>query len=131
MSLSTADPQCLGFKRSRTLQRLGFMIYSPDSELKQFGRWRTQRLYEQAARGLPDRIHGSLLVALASRETNLRNIVGFDGHDRGLFQISDRYHSGWLDQSPGCASGSYVEAYDSALPPGRVPGLTRGARKAI
>jgi len=37
-----------------------------------------------------------LLLALASRETDMNDIVGDKGHGRGLFQIDDRFHSDWL-----------------------------------
>jgi hypothetical protein len=36
------------------------------------------------------------LLAIASRETNMRNVVGDRGHGRGLFQIDDRSHGAWL-----------------------------------
>jgi hypothetical protein len=118
------------------------VTYTADTavtELRRFTRWRTERVLETGAAGEPDMIHGTLLLAIASRETNLRNVVGggyFEdgkwhetGEDRGLFQINSTYHSRWLDSVPGCDSGTYEEKYDSALPVGRVPGLTRGAKK--
>jgi peptidoglycan hydrolase-like protein with peptidoglycan-binding domain len=37
-----------------------------------------------------------LLLALASRETDMNDIVGDKGHGRGLFQIDDRFHAEWL-----------------------------------
>jgi peptidoglycan hydrolase-like protein with peptidoglycan-binding domain len=37
-----------------------------------------------------------LLLALASRETNMEDIVGDGGHGRGLFQIDDRFWGDWL-----------------------------------
>jgi peptidoglycan hydrolase-like protein with peptidoglycan-binding domain len=39
-----------------------------------------------------------LLLAIASRETNMNDVVGDGGHGRGLFQIDDRAHSEWLAQ---------------------------------
>ena len=36
-----------------------------------------------------------LMLAIASRETNMRNINGDGGHGRGVFQIDDRYHQGF------------------------------------
>jgi hypothetical protein len=125
------------------------MAYNPEGDLKRLGRWRVQRIYELAGAGEPDRIHGSLLVAIASRETNCRNIIGggyFDelgdwqqtGVDRGLYQINEHYHANWLRSVPGCLSGEYAEAFppakeggEGALPPGRVPGLTTATKKAI
>jgi uncharacterized protein YfiM (DUF2279 family) len=50
-----------------------------------------------------------LLLAIASRETNVEDIVGDGGHGRGLFQIDDRAHGDWLAQHQAAASG--------ALPP--------------
>jgi len=38
------------------------------------------------------------MLAVASRETNMRNIVGDGGHGRGVFQIDDRWHASWLAQ---------------------------------
>jgi hypothetical protein len=38
----------------------------------------------------------ALVEALASRETNMRNIVGDGGHGRGMFQADDRYQEAWL-----------------------------------
>jgi Putative peptidoglycan binding domain/Transglycosylase SLT domain len=60
--------------------------------------------------------HG-LLVALASRESSCRNIVGDGGHGRGAFQIDDRFHRDWLRQ------------HGAALP-GGVPAVADGARYA-
>src|SRR3954451_14683635 len=37
-----------------------------------------------------------MLLAIASRETNMQDIVGDAGHGRGLFQIDDRFHGDWL-----------------------------------
>jgi hypothetical protein len=37
-----------------------------------------------------------VLLAIASRETGCRNVVGDGGHGRGVFQIDDRFHSEWL-----------------------------------
>ena len=37
-----------------------------------------------------------LLLAVASRETDMEDIVGDKGHGRGLFQIDDRFHGDWL-----------------------------------
>ena len=38
------------------------------------------------------------MLAIASRETNMRNINGDGGHGRGVFQIDDRYHQGFLSK---------------------------------
>ncbi len=41
----------------------------------------------------------SILLAIASRETNMRNIKGDGGHGRGLMQIDDRYHSKFIKEN--------------------------------
>lgn len=115
------------------------------AQCQRFTRYRTERVLELAAKGDPDGIHGTLLLALGSRETNLSNIVGgghFEddqwvptGEDRGVFQISAKYHAHFLSSVPGCLNGEYAEAFDvehgGALPTGRVPGLTRAAEFVI
>src|SRR3954452_17893019 len=42
------------------------------------------------------RLPTGMLLAVASRETNMQDIVGDGGHGRGLFQIDDRFHGDWL-----------------------------------
>lgn len=44
-----------------------------------------------------------LLVAIASRETNMRSIVGDGGHGYGLMQIDDRSYPDW------CHSGGWKD----------------------
>jgi hypothetical protein len=51
--------------------------------------------------GLP----AGLLLAIASRETNVEDIVGDAGHGRGLFQIDDRAHGDWLAQHGAAGAG--------------------------
>lgn len=116
------------------------------AQLRHFTRYRTERVLELAARGEPDQIHGTLLLAIGSRESNLNNITGggyFDdqdrwvdtGEDRGVFQISAKYHAKFLTSVPGCLNGEYVEGFSveqgGAYPAGRVPGLTRAAEFVI
>ena len=55
---------------------------------------------EQAA-GLP----AGILLAVASRETNVTDIVGDQGHGRGLFQIDDRSWKEWLAAQGAGGSG--------------------------
>lgn len=120
------------------------MAYNPANELMVFKRWRTERVLEIFAAGEPDRLHGTLALAIGSRESNLRNIVGggfFDeyeawhttGVDRGCWQINEVYHAAWLKSVPGCISGEWAEAYTTqmggAFPRGRVPGLTHACKK--
>src|ERR1044071_6978708 len=55
-----------------------------------------------------------LLMAIASRETNMRNIMGDGGHGYGIMQIDDRSfpdwcHSGlWNDANAGIMKGALV-----------------------
>jgi hypothetical protein len=55
-----------------------------------------------------------VLLAIASRETNMRNIIGDGGHGYGIMQIDDRSfpewsHSGlWKDVSAGIQKGALV-----------------------
>jgi peptidoglycan hydrolase-like protein with peptidoglycan-binding domain len=46
-----------------------------------------------------------LLLAIASRETDMQDIVGDGGHGRGLFQIDDRSHSDFLAQQGAAGPG--------------------------
>lgn len=105
------------------------------TELTQFGRSRFLSLMRVGGQGEPDFISGVLLTAIGIRETNLENIAGDFGHGRGVFQIDDRFHQAFLRSIPACRSGSYRVSFSTreggALPRGRVPGLTRGARYAI
>ena len=57
--------------------------------------------FEEAAakRGFPV----AVLMAIASRETNMRNIIGDGGHGYGLMQIDDRSFADW------CKSGAWKE----------------------
>ena len=52
-----------------------------------------------------------LLLALASRETDMEDVVGDKGHGRGLFQIDDRFHADWLTThgAPGAATTPRVK----------------------
>lgn len=59
----------------------------------------------------------ALLLAIASRETGCRDVVGDAGHGRGVFQIDDRFHHDWLDTW-------------GAGEPGAVPPLRAAARLA-
>ena len=55
-----------------------------------------------------ERRHGlprALMLAVASRETGCRDIVGDFGHGRGVFQIDDRFHHDWLEQHGAAKAG--------------------------
>lgn len=64
-------------------------------------RWAKPLLEAEDEYGLPR----GLLLAVASRETSVSNIVGDNGHGRGLFQIDDRYHERWLRSVRSYAAG--------------------------
>ena len=70
-----------------------------------------------------------LLLAVASRETNMRNIVGDGGHGRGMFQQDDRWQQDFLAHAQGCNPGTSTPRWDSALPKGRVPMVSAGAKR--
>ena len=59
----------------------------------------------------------ALLLAVASRETGCRDIVGDHGHGRGVFQIDDRFHHDWLERH-------------EAAKPGKIPPLAAAAELA-
>jgi hypothetical protein len=102
-----------------------------EAELDAFGRHRIEIITELTHEGPPDRIGPALLLAMGSRETDLRNIVGDSGHGRGWLQIDDRFHPEWLSTHRGCPSGSFKAKFNSALPQGRVPTLTASTLFAV
>lgn len=51
----------------------------------------------------------SLLMAVASRETNIKNIVGDGGHGYGIMQIDDRSFPDW------CHSGAWKDAEQAII----------------
>lgn len=55
---------------------------------------------EQAS-GLP----AGLLLAIASQETDMNDVVGDGGHGRGLFQIDDRFHRDFLARNGAAGPG--------------------------
>src|SRR4051794_33761817 len=57
--------------------------------------------------------HG-MLLAIASRETNMQDIVGDGGHGRGLFQIDDRFHGDWLAKHGARGAGTTPRMKDAA-----------------
>jgi hypothetical protein len=114
-----------------------------DAQLHRLGVYRIRRALQLADVGAPDGISGALLMGVSSRETNMQNIVGggyFDstgkwhvtGEDRGAFQISVRFHLGWLIAQPGCLSGSWTPTPGrSAGEIGYVPQWSTGCQYAI
>jgi hypothetical protein len=95
-----------------------------EAQLSAFGDHRIEIVAELTQEVPPTRLDGALILAMGSRETDLRNIAGDQGHGRGVLQIDDRFHQLWLSDHRGCASGSFTASSPSALPPGRVPTLT-------
>jgi peptidoglycan hydrolase-like protein with peptidoglycan-binding domain len=61
-------------------------------------------------RGLP----GGLLLAIASRETGMSDVVADGGHGRGLLQIDDRAHPAWLAEHGAGAPGTTPPVADAA-----------------
>ncbi len=57
--------------------------------------------FKQAARTFDFPVE--VLMGIASRETNMRNIIGDSGHGHGLMQIDDRSFGGW------CRSGAWKD----------------------
>jgi hypothetical protein len=102
-----------------------------DQQLRGLGHRRLDMVSDLAHEGENDGIGAALLLALASRETNMRNIAGDSGHGRGWLQIDDRSHLDFLAKHRGCDSGSFTPAHDSAAPKGRVPTLTAATIYAI
>ena len=97
------------------------------SEIHALGHARVAKFREIGRR---EHINPVLLLAMAHRESGMRNIVGDAGHGRGIMQIDDRFHADWLREHKGCRSGSFDATFDSALPAGRAPSLVAGVTKA-
>ncbi len=100
-------------------------------QLRALGHSRLDMVSDLAHEGENDGIGAALLLALASRETNMKNIVGDSGHGRGWLQVDDRFHQPFLKTHRGCNSGSFTPSHDSAFPKGRCPTLTAGTIYAI
>jgi len=56
----------------------------------------------------------ALLVAIASRETDMNDVVGDGGHGRGLFQIDDRSHPVFLREHGAGAAGARPPVREAA-----------------
>lgn len=92
---------------------------------------RTWRAAIRAVAAMPSTPHVDyyLLLAVMSRETGMRNIVGDGGHGRGGWQLDDRYQGTFLASTPGCKQGTSTPRYRSAASVGLVPTVTAGARR--
>lgn len=91
--------------------------------------WERTLLETEQEEGLPR----GLLLAIASQETDMNDVVGDGGHGRGLFQIDDRSHGRFLAaQSAGRSGGKppvpAAANYAAALVKGN---LDYGSRKGI
>jgi peptidoglycan hydrolase-like protein with peptidoglycan-binding domain len=64
----------------------------------------------EEGKGLP----AGLLLAIASRETDMQDVVGDGGHGRGLFQIDDRAWPEWLAAHGAGAQGATPPVADAA-----------------
>ena len=51
-----------------------------------------------AAASIKENIPLEILLAVASRETNCKNLIGDHGHGHGICQIDDRWHKDFLDK---------------------------------
>jgi hypothetical protein len=92
--------------------------------------WGKRNALRKAAASSPH-VDYALLCAIASRETNMRNIVGDGGHGRGMFQMDDRFQQAFLSSTRGCRNGGTVPIYRSAMAKGRVPMISAGARRCV
>lgn len=106
---------------------------SIDRELRDLGHYRVRRAQEIALAGENDGISGALILAIASRETNMRNINSHgDGADRGVLQINSYWHRAFLASVPGCKVGSWTPTYGrTALDDGYCPRFTDSVTYAI
>jgi peptidoglycan hydrolase-like protein with peptidoglycan-binding domain len=60
------------------------------------------------------RLPAGLLLAIASRETNMQDICGDAGHGRGLFQIDDRSHVDFLKRCGAYGAGGMPPLAEAA-----------------
>ena len=91
------------------------MKINPDELKRQVGVARTRGwtpILKQAERR--HKLPAGLLIAIASRETDMNDIVGDNGHGRGLFQIDDRAHGDWLSQHGAKGAGTKPSVADAA-----------------
>lgn len=89
--------------------------WTPNDLAKQLQRAKTNGWVAMFKKSAADyQFPTEILMAIASRETNMRNIIGDGGHGYGIMQIDDRSfpdwcHSGlWKDVSSGIQKGALV-----------------------
>jgi hypothetical protein len=63
--------------------------------------WDAAMAAAETAKTLPP----GILLAVASQETDMNDVVGDGGHGRGLFQIDDRSHTDFLQRNGGSGAG--------------------------
>jgi hypothetical protein len=102
-----------------------------EHQLGRFGAGRVAVMRKALAALSSPHVSTALALAIGSRETGLMNIVGDQGHGRGVFQQDDRFQGDFLSSTRGCRSGTYVASFPSALPKGRVPTLSAGCRRMV
>jgi hypothetical protein len=102
-----------------------------ERQVTRFGSARVAVLHKTLVAMQAPHVSPALVLAIGSRESDLRNIVGADGHGRGVFQQDDRFQQAFLNSTRGCRQGTYVAAFASALPKGRVPTLSAGCRNMV
>ncbi len=91
------------------------MKINPDELKRQISRASTRGwapIMNQAERR--HKLPVGLLIAIASRETDMNDIVGDNGHGRGIFQIDDRAHTDWLSQHGAGGKGTKPSVADAA-----------------
>jgi hypothetical protein len=64
-------------------------------------KWESAMTAAETAKTLP----AGLLLAVASQETDMNDVVGDSGHGRGLFQIDDRSHTDFLTRNGAAGAG--------------------------
>jgi peptidoglycan hydrolase-like protein with peptidoglycan-binding domain len=90
--------------------------------------WTQPIAQAEETHGLP----AGLLLAIASRETNMSDMVGDGGHGRGLFQIDDRTWGAWLGQH-GVGGGRTPRVADAADLAGKIlaDSMAFGRKKGV
>lgn len=83
----------------------------------------------EAARGLPR----GILLAIASRESDMTDVVGDGGHGRGVFQIDDRAWPEWLAAHGAAAAGAVPPVPAAAVLAAAIvaDGLAFGRRNGV
>lgn len=100
--------------------------------LTKLGHYRVTAAQYVALEGPPDGISGSLLLALGLRESLLQNINNKAQTDKGTFQITERYHSAFLKDQPGCLEHTWVSVPGhSAMEDGYCPRYTPALNYAL